>query len=271
MHMHEAIRNVRRELGDPPQPFISSTLADGFTSLYDLPKQNIEACSLVVTVVNGSQTTVLNQDTDYTVDAETGYLDLTTPAPNGATVITQGNAFGMYTDEDLEDYIRMSVHEHCQGRFIKERIRTRGPGFIAFRESPMDLHNLPEFEEPLLIMLATINVLWSLANDMATDTNIQTAEGTVVDRLGRYQQVMTHIGELTERYERYCGQLNVGMFRTETLKLRRVSYTTGRLVPIFVDREYDDHTWPTRQTPPIDHPWTDDSGIPSPLWNGQGF
>jgi hypothetical protein len=126
-------------------------------------------------------------------------------------------------------------------------------------------------EEPLLVMLATVNVLWTLANDAATDTDIQTAEGTNVDRLGRYRQLIGHIGELTDRYQEYCGQLNVGMYRTETRKLRRVSKTTGRLVPLFEDREYDDSRWPVRMLPNIDRNDVDDSGIPSPLWHSMGY
>ena len=135
----------------------------------------------------------------------------------------------------------------------------------------MSYRNLPDIEEPLLVMLSTINVLWTLANDAATDTDISTAEGTTIDRLGRYQQLIGHIAELTERYERYCGQLNVGLFRNVSVKLRRVSKTTGRYVPIFEDREYDDARWPVRELPPIDNDDLDDSGIPSPLWNSMGY
>jgi hypothetical protein len=65
----------------------------------------------------------------------------------------------------------------------------------------------------------------------------------------------------------YCNQLNVGMYRMETLNLRRTSKTTGRLVPLFKSREFDDHRWPTRLTPPIDHRNDDYSGVPTPLWS----
>jgi hypothetical protein len=270
MLLTDAIARIRTEIGDPLQPFMTSTLGDGMTSLYDLPKQNIDEGSLTVTIVNGANTSVLTEDIDYDVNDELGYVQLRNAVPNGATIIMQGSAWGLFTDDDITTLINDSVNQHCLNRFIKERTRNR-QGFISFRKTPMNLSNLPPIEEPLLITLTVLNTLWVLANDAATDTNIQTAEGTNVDRIARYQQLMAHIAELQERYERYCGQLNVGMFRTETLKLRRVSRTTGRLIPIFEDREYDDHAWPTRQLPPIDGPWEDDSGIPSPLWNGQGF
>jgi len=41
-------------------------------------------------------------------------------------------------------------------------------------------------------------------------------------------------------------------------------------VPIYVDREYDDHSYPTRQLPPIDKRYEDNSGIPSQIFLGMG-
>lgn len=270
MQLSDMITRIRMEIGDPYQPFKTSTLGDGMTNLYDLPKQNIDPNSLTITILNGATEQDLRQGIDYEVNTVLGIVELTNPVPNNAVLIMQGNAWSMFTDEDLETYINDSVNQHCYNRVIKERLRTP-QGFIVYRNTPMNLSNIPDIEEPLLVMLTTINVLWTIANDMSTDTNVQTVEGTNIDALGRYRQVMDHILELQERYERYSGQLNVGVFRTETMKLRRVSRTTGRLVPIFTDREYDDHTWPQRELNPIDSHNQDDSGIPSPLWNNQGM
>jgi hypothetical protein len=268
--MHEALRRLRIEIGDPSRSFQTQTIGDGMTSDYDLPKQNIDLDSFQVTVVNGASVTGLSLGPDYQINADQGYLQLSNPVPFGAVLVTSGEAWGLFTDHDLRKFVYDSARQHCSGRTNKQRVRTNR-GFISYTEEPLDLYNLPEIEEPLLVMLATINVLWTLANDAATDTDIQTAEGTNVDRLGRYRQLMSHIIELTERYERYCGQLNVGLYRTETRKLRRVSRTTGRYVPTFEDREYDDYRWPLRELPQIDNNDTDESGIPSPLWNSQGY
>lgn len=270
MQIQDVINRVRLEIGDPYQPFKTSTLGDGMTNLFDLPKQNLDTNSFTITIINGTTITDLNPNIDFIVNQELGMVQLTNPVPNGANLIMQGNAWAMFTDDDLTTFINDSINQHCYNRFVEERLRT-AQGFIAFRNMPMTLMNLPVIEEPLLIMLSTINVLWVLANDMATDTNVQTTEGTNIDALGRYRQVMDHIQELQDRYERYCGQLNVGVFRMETMKLRRVSRTTNRLIPIFTDREYDDHSWPTRELPPVDEHNQDDSGIPSPLWNAQGM
>jgi hypothetical protein len=240
------------------------------TSDYDLPKQNINLSTLQVSIMNGASLTTLTNGPGYQINADQGFLELTSPVPDGAILAVSGEAWGLFTDRDLEKYVKESVRQHGHGRTVKERMRTFR-GFITYREMPVELSNLPAIEEPLLIMLCTINVLWTLANDAATDTDISTAEGTNVDRLGRYRQLIGHIAELQDRYERYCGQLNVGVFRMETRKLRRVSLTTGRYVPTFEDREYDDARWPVRELPGIDRNDVDDSGIPSPLWNSTGF
>lgn len=270
MFMHEAIRKVRMEIGDPARSFQATYLGDGLTSDYDLPKQNIDDDTFTVQIINGATTTTLTLGPDYTINYQQGYLQLTNPVPSGATILAQGTAWGLFTDHELKHFVRDAVRQHCHGRTSKQRIRTFR-GFISYQEEPMNLDNLPGIEEPLLVMLCTINVLWTLANDAATDTDISTAEGTTVDRLGRYRQLMGHIAELTERYQEYSGQLNVGLYRTETRKLRRVSRTTGRYVPTFEDREYDDSRWPVRELPAIDSNDIDDSGIPSPLWNSQGY
>src|SRR5579859_2180232 len=252
MHMHEAIRRLRIEIGDPCRSFETQTIGDGMTSSYDLPKQNIDLDTLQVSIINGAVTTTLSLGPDYQINADQGYLQLSNPVPSGAILATSGKAWGLFTDHDLRKFINDSVLQHCHGRTNKQRVRTNR-GFISYTEEPMNLHNLPEIEEPLLIMLSTINVLWTLANDAATDTDISTAEGTNVDRLGRYRNLIGHIAVLDQRYQDYCGQLNVGLYMNVSRKLRRVSKTTGRYVPTFEDREYDDYRWPVRELPPIDN------------------
>lgn len=270
MLMSDAISRVRLEIGDPLQPFLTNSLGDGLTTLYDLPKQHLDAITITVTQISGANTTVLANGPDYTLNTELGFIQLNKPVPNLANLLVQGMAWAMFTDDELTTYIQDSVNQHCFNQIIEERYRDKR-GFISYRETPKNLTNLPEVEEPLIVMLATYNTLWVLANDAATDANIQTVEGTNIDRVTRYRQLMDHIMDLESRYQRYCGLLNVGAFRIEMLKLRRVSRTTGRLVPLFKEREYDDHTWPTRELPQVDRHDTDGSGIPSPLWNASGY
>jgi hypothetical protein len=208
--------------------------------------------------------------TAYAINDTLGQVQLGQAVPNNATLIIAGQSWSLFTDNELTVYITDALNQHLFGQTVKERFRDF-MGHYDYRDTPMTLGNIPAIQVPLVVMLSTINVFWTLANDTATDFNIQTAEGTSIDRTTQYNQIMSQIAAMTERYQEMCGQLNVGVYRAETMQLRRTSYTTGRLVPVFKPREYDDHHWPVRELPPIDGRYEDNSGLPNPIWNGNGF
>ena len=203
----------------------------------------------------------------YTLDSVNGTLIMNQPLPLNATLVGTGQAWGMFTDNDLSSIIYDAERQHCMGQSLTERYRN-SEGFITYRDTPKTMANIPKIEENLLVTLADIDAMWILATDAVTDVNVETAEGTNIDRSARYNQLMQHIEALREKYQLWCGQLGVGMFRIETLNLRRVSRTNNRLVPLFRDREYDDHRYPVRELPQIDRRDEDNSGVPSPIWNG---
>lgn len=267
MIIDDLIKRVRIEIGDPVQPFRTTAEGDGVFTWVDLPKQNIDPTSLYAEIISGAQINPLVLNIDYSVDPQLGQLTLAHPLPDQSLLIVSGNSWAMFTDDELSQYLYESLHMHTYGQYDMERYRDKF-GFITYRNMDKELWNFPEIEIPLLVTLCSINVLWALATDLSLDTDIQTAEGTNIDRTARYRQMMEHIAALQERYERYCGQLNVGVFRMETLQLRRTSYTTGRLVPIFKSREFDDNRWPLRLVPQIDSQNEDESGIPTTIWNG---
>lgn len=269
MLITDLITYVRRDIGDPPQDFQTNALADGLTTGFDLPVNNINPTGFLVQLLANNSLTTLALNTDYTLDATNGQLTTTVPPPNGAQLIISGTFWRLFSDDDLTPLLYDSVHQHCFGQTITERYRDRF-GFITYRDTPKHLANLPRMEEPLLTQLSVINTLWVLATDTSMDVDLHTAEGTDIPRGQRYSQIMQQIEAMTERYQQWCGELNVGVWRMETLNLRRVSKWTGRLVPIFRDREYDDHRWPIRELPQIDRRDEDNSGIPSPLWQSQG-
>lgn len=206
----------------------------------------------------------------YTINDALGQMYLGAFLPNNATLIVAGNSWSLFSDTELTVYCTDALNQHCFGQRITERLRDF-MGHIDYRETQKNLATLPAIEVPLVVMLATVNVFWTLANDVSSDVNVTTAEGTSIDRSAQYSQIMSQIGALTARYQDLCGQLNVGLYRAETLQLRRTSHTTGRLVPVFAPREYDDHKFPVRELPPVDRRYEDNSGIANPIWNGQGF
>lgn len=204
-------------------------------------------------------------DLAYTVNAALGKILLGQPIPINSMLIISGTSWALFSDDDLWRIIMESAHQHMYGQVIEERYRD-ALGFIDYRETPKTLQTLPYVEESLVVMLSVINCLWAMTNDAASDSNVQTAEGTVIDRTTRYQHLMQQIAAETARYQDYCGQLNVGLYRAETLQMRRTSRTTGRLVPLFKSQEYDDHRRPTREIPAPDSRNQDNSGVPSPWW-----
>ena len=203
----------------------------------------------------------------YTINDTLGQIQLGVPVPNNSTLIMSGVSWSLFTDAELTVYVTDALNQHFFGRTITERFRD-ARGFIDYRESPLSLSNVPSVEVPLVVMLATVNVFYTLANDAASDVNVHTAEGTTIDRSTQYSQIMAQVTAMMARYQDFCGQLNVGAFRAETLQLRRSSYTTGRLVPVFAPQEFDDHRWPTRELPPIDKRYEDNSDIPTAFWAG---
>src|SRR6266478_1853032 len=131
MRIDEALRRLRMEIGDPARSFDTNSIGDGMTSDYDLPKQNIDDTSLVVTITNGSVVTTLTLGQDYQLNANQGFIRLTSPVPFGAIFSTSGKAWGLFTDRELRQYVEDSLLQHCQGRTVKERIRTYR-GFISY-------------------------------------------------------------------------------------------------------------------------------------------
>lgn len=266
--MQEVINRVRIELGDTGAPFSDTFLGTGMISTFDLTDFNI--WNETVTWIRNQTPVVLMRDTDYTMNYQEGRIFLmgnVAPLPQGDTIVISGQAGGMFSDAELESFINDAVLQHTNGRTVKTRFKDHN-GFIKYIELPMDLSNLPDIEGTLVALRATIDALWALATDASTDIDISSADGTSVPRSQRYQQLREQIDGMTERYNHLCAMLNVGLDRIEMSKIRRVSKTTNRLVPIFEDREYDDYDLPRRQLPPIDARDEDESNIQSPIYGG---
>jgi hypothetical protein len=258
---------VRRELGDLGQPFRVTVAGDGSLDRVETGYTLFSANSLSVSRIEGAILTTLQDPDDYTVDETSGILFLKDPLAVGAVLLVEGHSYTLFSDDELGHYVDDAVLQHTHGQHINHRYRDEH-GFIKVVQAPVTLDNLPEVEELLVAILATIEALWALTTDASTDIDIQTADGTHVPRSQRYQQLRMQIDVLTEKYQDLCQQLNVGLHRIEVSNLRRVSRTTGRLVPVFREREYDDYSYPIRMLPPIDQQYADYDGPPSPAYQG---
>ena len=262
------LSKVRRELGDASNTFRDSFVGTGAAGDYDLTETRV--IGVTVDAVNAVGIIRLTETTNYTIDAVSGRLFLFgiyNPLPVGTTLLINGSTSGMFTDEELTDYVGDGFLQHTSGRTVSRRMKTV-EGFTSFIDFPMKLVDLPPIEDRLLVTLVVIECLWALTTDASTDIDITTADGTHIGRSTRYVQMRNQIDVLSEEYNTLCAQLNVGIHRIEMSTLRRVSRTTGRLVPIYKEREFDDYTTPQRLLPPIDERHADESGIPSPAWAG---
>jgi hypothetical protein len=261
------IERVRREIADPLEPFEHQIISDGVTTLHDLPVNLISETGFVVKTLTPPATLVTLASDDYVLDAEQGYLTLDPAPAQDVVILVSGSAASLFSDTELAEYVNDALLQHTSGRTIQTRYRSVD-GFIRYDEQPITVGTLPEIEEFLVALLATIEVLWALSTDASTDVDVQTAEGTYVQRSQRYRQILQQIDLLTEKYRVLCQQLNVGLFRLEVSTLRRISRTNNRLVPVFKPREYDENSYPQRLLPPIDHRNDDESGVPSQAIGG---
>lgn len=265
----DLITRVRGELGDRLQSFRDLFRGTGDTSQYELSVGNIQTTGLVVETVAGTTTTTLNTPADYTLDVVNGIIDLTLALPVDTLLMVNGSSYTLFSDDELTQKVTDALGLHTRGR--TSTVRYQDPnGFIRYDQRPIDAGSLPQEEELLVALLATEQALWTLSTDAATDINVETSDGTTVDRAQRYQQILSQIAQVQGRYTMLCEKLEVGLDAIQVSNVRRVSRTTGRLVPLFREQEYDDYSLPKRIIPPVQpgHQYDDESGIPSQTFYG---
>lgn len=263
----DILPRVRAYLGDRGEPFRTSVTGDGRTDRYELAVGLVGTTGLLVQQFHNNAPTNLNSPADYVIDNENSVITLTGPLTAGDVLFVQGTGYSLLSDADLTQMINDATLQHTNGRTVQTRYRDIN-GFIQYSEVPVTLPNLPDMEEQLVVLLATVEAFWLLSSDAATDIDIQTAEGTFVPRSQRHIHILQQIDILTEKYRNLCAQLNVGAYRIEVSTLRRTSKTTNRLIPVYKPREYDDNNPPQRELPHIDSRDEDSSGIPSPATGG---
>lgn len=231
------ISRARLEMGDIGQPFTSQFQGDSTTKIVNTPRKPVSATTVTATLVDNSTgiPTTLNQGTDYTVDERSGTLTLASAAPSGSTLVVTGTAYSYFTDADWTTFVSTAITDH-----------------IHNRQDVPDLTFLPAEEEYPVALLGVVMALYALMNDAAFDIDIATPEGVSIPRHQRYEQVQGMLAARLDQYNKWCSAFNVGPWNIEMFSLRRVSKSTGRLVPIYTPQELADSRWPMEQFPRID-------------------
>ena len=222
----EIISRVRLEISDTASPFISTARGDGQTTVFDLPAAPVATAGLSVTVDDV-------QVADYELDGKSGSISFETPPTVGAAIQVNGLGYRFFTDAELSYFVDNAAKQHLHHRGLT-------------------LATMPPVEDYLVTLLASIEALYALLNDAAYDINVNTPEGVSVPRNQRFQQLMEMIQLREKQYKELSEALNVGISRVEQFTLRRISRTTGRLVPVYKPREIEDSRPPERVFLPID-------------------
>lgn len=231
------LSRVRLEIGDQLTPFQAVVVGDGKVRRFELPASPVSLSGLTVTLVNVGATPVTAQSLTpdaYALDTENGVLTLNLPLAANHELVVRGSASKYFDDASYLTFVRTAVGQHTHNR------------------TGITLETLPPVEEYLVALLATIEALYALLNDAAFDIDVSTPEGVGIPRSQRFRQLTEMIELRKEQYTQMSSALNVGLNRIEMFNLRRVSRTTGRLVPNYISQELEDRQPARRVWTPAD-------------------
>ena len=233
--LSDLVSRVRVELGDLSKQFTWDGTGDGSTKAFYVEVKPVDLSTLMVKV-NGS---AIPYPAGYTLEKDHGVIHFATAPADNATIHVEGTHYRYFTDSDLENFVNTAVGQH-----IHNKSDNYG--------TSLTISKLPAIEEYPLVILSTIEALWTLATDASFDINIQAPDGVTIPRAQRYQQLTNIIQQRWEQYRQLCAALNIGLWRIEMGTLRRVSRITNKLVPVYVPQEVDDARRPDRVYLPND-------------------
>lgn len=244
----QAVRaRLRLEIGDFEEGFESRVVSDGRSRRLEIPEEVVSPAGLTVEVfdVNGVSVGDLTAGSDFQMDYRAGVLVLDTALPAGQEVIIGGTHHQFFTDDELDLFVRSAALKHTHSAESLSVYRD-ALHFRHFLYSNQTIDTVPPVEHHVLALAAAVEALEVIRSDSAFDIDVTTAEGTSLPRTERFRNIGELIATKQARYDDLCAKLGVGLGRVEVFTVRRVSRTTGRLVPVYVDREYDDV-----RTPPL--------------------
>ena len=194
------------------------------------------------TAVTGASATAIvptvtsNISSAITIEEGVGVITIQTNAVpiNNSTIVVTGQAYRYFTDSEISYYVNVAFIEHAAHTTDSNGSRVT------------QVSLLPPIDEYPLVLLASTMALYTLANDSAFDIDIISPDGVSIPRSERYRQLTEMIQMRKDQYKELCSMLGVGLFRIETLTLRRISRMTNRLVPVYRPQEIDDWSIPQR-------------------------
>jgi hypothetical protein len=168
----------------------------------------------------------------WTLDDRNGLLKLTEETALGKQVLVAGYHYSWFSDSDLSFHV---------GQVFNEIIYN----------SDLSLDNLQPVVMQVVMMGGVVHALWSLAMELSLDIDVSTPEGMFIPARQRFNQVLQTMQYWENQYQQNAAMLNIGLNAIEIFRLRRIAWMTGRYVPVYREREFDDPRPPERLYPPI--------------------
>jgi hypothetical protein len=228
----DLLQVTRDSIADPRRYFQQEATGRGDTRVYRLNVPTVDPSDLIVTV-NGEPTT------EFQVLSEDGYIRFTgsTPPAEGDVIFIEGFYWDWFSNVTLNRYLGYAIKNYRQAE-----------GEERFEELLEEDEDFPQ----ILAAAASVEALWAEVTKAAREIDTSSPEVSIPARQ-RYQQLMQLLEAKTAELRRMEAYSNVGRYKIEMFNLRRVSRTTGRLVPVYKPQEYDDYEFlPERVLPPID-------------------
>jgi len=260
---------ARNYLRDFPKFFQLTYAVSGRT--YDLSKPNVHADSIWVAYTPstggasaGASPPVVIPSTDYDLDSRNGLLRLTT-LPVADSILVEGYNYEWLLPADLDFYAEMAINLNTHNLDIS--LADMAPAV----SDVVGIHTL-------------VQALWGLLSEYSRDIDVITSESVHILASQRYRTVSDLLDYWMAEYNRRATALNIGLERIEVLTLRRISYSTGRYVPVYKGREVGDYSpieriWPEIEDGIIDLEEEDDElrqdvlveGEPPPGYLSHGY
>lgn len=235
--MEKITRIARTFLRDYPKFFQVSFDTVGRT--FELGQPNIKADSLWVAVYEpGEEPVELTADTSasafYSLDERNGIMRFNRSFPTTSKVMVEGYYYEWVLPQDLEYFAGHAIEQHVYN---------------------LDVHleNFTPIVYDTIGMATVVETLWGLLTEYSRDIDVTTSESVHIPASQRFRMVQSMLDYWTRNYNQQAQALNIGLNRIEMMSLRRVSRTTGYLVPLYRERELGDYGPIERQFPEISH------------------
>lgn len=168
----------------------------------------------------------------WQLDERNGLLKLTDDTLLAKRLLISGYHYSWFLDSDLTFHAQQVLGEMTYS-------------------GTMSLSSMGAAHLEVMMLGTIVQALWSLSMELMLDIDVSTPEGMFIPARQRYQQVSAMLTAFEAEYQSKASMLNMGLGALEIMRLRRVSLSTGRYVPVYREREYDDPRPPERIYPPI--------------------